>query len=375
MDSWIAHRWEQGRRLQEDIDALRDLPPGTQPSPPLEAEERQLLADLLQRPSGSDPLRWLRDARGPLTARIALQAQLRHLSGWLGLFRLNLERGVPNDRTSEQLLGGLPPAPAATLLLNRVNSIPVLPPDVLLDTLARLRLLRGDVPLSATVLHQLRDSPSALLTDLLLLDERDDPLRWLMQERGDQIAHVALTQLLDRFVPVPSPTIGSIVATRRFSHMLRAGPLRVVVKELLLGTEGFTVGAEVRISTRGPSPLLTRPFSSSVDLAWTGFHQAVDDHGYRYLSRVNVGDGGYSRRLWWRRGRYQASFYPSVFAEARQLTFGARPATVSAIANQLTADFLPAFNLLPYLRLSDLTWQVGLPGVRTGTDTGVPNED
>jgi len=61
---------------QCNLQALRHLPPGTPLPQPRDPEEQQLLADLVRLPEEADPLTWLRQERGALSARLTLCAIL-----------------------------------------------------------------------------------------------------------------------------------------------------------------------------------------------------------------------------------------------------------------------------------------------------------
>ena len=87
-------------RLREALEAVRaQVPP-----PPADAEESQLLGELLRAPAGTDPLRWLAAERGEVAARIALRVvlqasrppALRPLGRHLARRRLRQEIRLPN---------------------------------------------------------------------------------------------------------------------------------------------------------------------------------------------------------------------------------------------------------------------------------------
>ena len=71
-------------QLRANLDVMRHLPGGTRLPQPATAEERALLADLVHLPESSDPLQWLQDKRGPLTARITLYETLGFLKSFVG---------------------------------------------------------------------------------------------------------------------------------------------------------------------------------------------------------------------------------------------------------------------------------------------------
>lgn len=341
-------------RLREDLRALRHLPAGTWLPQPATQEERELLAELLRLPDDEDPLRWLPAERGPLMARVALWEMLQLLERRVvGLQRGVARRGWAIPEGEQAVFGDLlrlPPDAEPFALLN-TDATPS--PELLRSILKQLRTIR-DAPPGTLPREPARDEQQALLQALLQLPGEVDPLRWLQAEHSDAVAGATLGRLIEQCRPTRTAHIGALMRIRRPGRVVRIPRgVRIAIKELILGEEGFTLSASLRLTP--PSAMLPI-WGDRLMLAWSGFNRVVDDRGHHYLLRHY--EMGVSTQLWWLRERLRMTFYPAVAPQATALSFTSSPAVlrVSVIPRQ-THRLLD----LPDRTAGDLVWRVNVP--------------
>ena len=233
----------------------------------------------------------------------------------------------------------------------------MLSPGQLAATFRQLWTLRGDVAIPVDM-PQAANPPERLLLELLALPESREPLRWLLEERADAIARIALKHLLDESRPALESGVGRVVERHSLRQSLQApAGVRVVVRELTFGTEGFTVTADVRIFEPGLGPPRERGWITS-DI-WPGFDRVVDDQGHHYLVRyAERSAGGHLR--WWTRESLAMAFFPSVASSASDLTFTASPMTLGVLMSRIGGHL----RLLPDRDIGDLNWRVAAPRSR-----------
>lgn len=352
--STMTERSYRERRLGQHLHALRHLPPNARLSPLPDPAEQQMLDDLLNLPDAVDVLRWLRDERGSVIARIALREELRHLERIVVGMRRAEQAGreVDGERHGTlteyaQIAQGLAPLPS---LEERdwVSS------EGLRSILRQYQQL-GHQP--ATLSSEAsRDAREQLLYDLLQLPVTRDPLHWLEAERGDLAASISLESILATVLPSGLSREIPGVRIRRPRGILRAPRgLHIVIDELAFGPQAFSLVAHLRISGR---MVLPPPGAGRLTLTWLGFERVQDDRGYSYVPEVEELSVGSTP--WWSRERLRMAFTPAVALEARELTFLAAPVTLEVWALQPVSRA----RSFPDVTVDGLSWRVPLPSRR-----------
>ena len=343
-------------RLHEQLRAMRHLPPGTPLSWPINSDERQLCDDLLHLPDDQDPISWLRDARGLLTARIALHQLLRNVQQLVSSLRTVRASGRPVPESYEALLGGLlrapdPDAPFASLPDDELASA-----ESLREALRALQAQLG-TPGSTFQRRKPGQETEELIAELLSLPQETDPLEWLRRIHGTAAATITLAHLLSQVVPSPaidiSTAIGPLIATLKPGAKAVAPPLEVVIERMALGQEGFLLSIAAFLPRSGFAP----PDMEDGRAAWSwpGFDRVIDDRGHSYLLRQHE-VASLSPGLRHRRGTVRLAYYPAVAHDAQILTFSSRPAVLTAIT--ASADERP--RELPDVVLGDLICHVAV---------------
>ena len=333
-------------RLSEQLLAMRHLRPGTQLMSPQGRLARQLRDDYLQIAEERDPLRWLSEERGQLSALLALALTL-DLANTLRRTERQLNR---TDRN----LGPLE-APSAweTTLLGQMLTPGGLPAesavwadsvtdladtDALVDALVRLRRACAVAAETAPRLSWAEPARLTLLADLLRLPDAIDPLVWLRDERTALGVRLVLEHLVRQSLPdearamiTRQPLLRPSVRLRAHTHLGRE--LSVHVDRVDFHKFGFVIHLRAGFRASGMRPADPRP---DTFVTWEGFDRVVDDRGYRYV--VQVADRQMARQPWPWRGRWR-----------ERLTLACWPALENP--HHLTLQSLPAM-LTPYRALS-----------------------
>jgi hypothetical protein len=317
-------------QLRANLDAMRHLPGGTRLPQPSTAEERALLAALVRLPDSIDPLQWLQDERGPLTARITLYETLGFLKSFVGTAWIESgdERAVVRD-----VVGGL------------VDRASGMTPTKLREAVRRLQPLRHLSPAVIAISRgQPLSPPARLLLDLLALPPSVDPLAWLQHEHGAYAARTAFRTVVEQGLPSHKAAIGHPVRVVQLTDVWRTERLQIGVEAIMFGPQGFALAISVHIAVPSippPPPQVQDPTHLTRDElseqrrwsdrwthwllsipCWPGFDQVMDDRGHRYVVRtseqsVSAGDVFDSAVY----ERLHMAFYPAVAADATELRF------------------------------------------------------
>ncbi len=329
--------------LHEQLIALRHLRPGTRLPHPQGPLARQLRDELLQLSDERDPLLWLQQERGLVTALLMLSLaldlashlylsmqQMLHLSSEPGTI-LQREQITEYEAQQATLFGRLLtfagdyPPPAVSL--ERITGIS--DSGHLLTELARLRQ-QSALPTEFSPSRS-SDEPgiTLLLSDLLRLPGTRDPLQWLQEERGDLSAREVLAYLVRQSCPPPdflqdAPQVRSSVHPE--THLRIRSNLSVHIERIDFYEQGFAIYLRARLrdpEATGKRPPHAPPFFPN---QWKGFDRIVDNHGWYYLSQSEVHP---FLRLWWWQERIILRCYPSV-GDAQELFVQSQPAALAA---------------------------------------------
>ncbi len=334
-----------------NLRAMRYLPPQTYLPRPATAEERQLLDDLVALPDDADPLLWLRQERGTLTARIALYNALGIIKGltYSAWIDSPAERAVVRDLWH--------------LLEHRAHGIEA---ETLLLVLQGLRPLRELVPaIEAQFKPPAKPSEEVLLLfDVLALSPADDPLVWLQRARGDLMARMTFSTVVQQGLPRPVLRIHPPIRAVQVAAVYRSDHLQLAAREILFGSDGFALSMSAHLTvphlpwpdTRSLSGLLEW-IQEWVGPSWGGFDQVIDDRGYHYIVRYSPLTAGTERSCPDDfPARYRPAlfaFYPSIAPDVGALTFISH--TTELILQPPASLHLPALPIDPF------TWRLAIP--------------
>jgi hypothetical protein len=356
-------------QLRANLDAMRHLPGGTRLPQPATAEERALLANLVQLPESIDPLQWLQDKRGPLTARITLYETLGFLKSFVGTAWIEAgdERAVVRD-----VVGGL------------VDRASGMTPTMLREAVRRLQPLRHLSPAVIAISRgQPLSPPDRLLLDLLALPPSVDPLAWLQHEHGAYAARTAFRTVVEQGLPSHKAAIGHPIRVFQLTDVWRTEQLQIGVTEIMFGPQGFALAIIVQIAVPSipPPPPWVQDPTHGDELSglpswahwlisipcWEGFDQVMDDRGHRYIVRTSeqsVSAGHKSLRghlpdvfesaVY---GRLHMAFYPAVVVDATELRFTSDGITSRTYHPELPDDT----SLLPEMHFDPFTWRLVIP--------------
>jgi hypothetical protein len=356
-------------QLRANLDAMRHLPGGTRLPQPSRAEERALLADLVYLPESIDPLQWLQDKRGPLTARITLYETLGFLKSFVGTAWIESgdERAVVRD-----VVGGL------------VDRASGMTPTKLREAVRRLQPLRHLSPAVIAISRgQPLSPPDRLLLDLVALPPSVDPLAWLQHEHGVYAARTAFRTVVEQGLPSHKAAIGHPVRVVQLTDVWRIERLQIGVTEIMFGPQGFALAIRVHIAVPSipPPPPRVQDPTHGDELSelpswahwlisipcWPGFDQVMDDRGHRYVVRTSeqsvsaghkslggdlpdVFDSAVYERL-------VMVFYPAVAADATELRFTSHGTMSLTRYPELSDDT----SLLPDVHADPFTWRLVIP--------------
>lgn len=345
------------QRTIQRLSVIRHLPPGTRLEQPRSAEERQLLADLVELADEQDPVAWLEAERRPLCAHIALQAALEQLtSRVIGLQRLLWYGFDVPDSSDQQQLGKLLHLPEAFDLFAPLEQAGLVNADTLRSILARARQARG----SAEDVHLREGAAETLLAGLLLLPSDADPLLWLATEQSFLCAVATLRHVLSQSrPPLHSLQIGPTVQVQYPRAALPTNSaFQVIIDEIVFGKGGTRITTHLRIDMHR---YLRSDAAHHVSPDWPGFNQLIDDHGNSYL--LQHWESKTSHTLWWSTHQVRAAFYPAPAAEATRLTFSTDSKFVDIRELRLPPDDSkrPTRALLAQLPLGEIKWRVAVP--------------
>lgn len=313
-------------RLQHNLQALRNLPPGTLLPQPIDLEERQLLADLVRLPEEADPLAWLRGERGALIARLTLCSilDLLRIIAWPPLTEQYpalpaAEQAVLRDLM--ELLDESDNGRIAGLLRSIVDR---------LHTLRQLPVyLTSERPIAA-------DLAQRLLVDLVTLPAGIDPLVWMQDERTHIAARLAFSKVLMQGLPAPAFATARPRVYAHPTYVRRTDRFQAMVYKVAFGDESFMVRISAHLA------MLNVPSWPPRHLpAWMGFDQVVDDQGYRYVvQHIMMGVGsaewcGDPLPIVFHRVAFEYLHlvcYPAVSDRVKELTFTSSGAIVGALS-------------------------------------------
>lgn len=353
-------------QLRANLDAMRHLPGGTRLPQPSTAEERVLLADLVHLPESIDPLQWLQDKRGPLTARITLYETLGFLKSFVGTAWIESgdERAVVRD-----VVGGLE---------DRASGMT---PTMLREAVRRLQPLRHLSPAVIAISRgQPLSPPDRVLLDLLALPPSVDPLAWLHHQHGVYAARIAFRTVVEQGLPSHKLVIGHPIRVVQLTDVWRTEQLQIGVTEIMFGPQGFALAISVHIAVPSipPPPPPVQDPTHGDELSelpswahwlisipcWPGFDQVMDDRGHRYLVRTSeeswgphksdhlpdVFDSAVYERL-------DMAFYPAVTADATELRFASHGIMSLTRHAESSDDTSP----LPEVHFDPFTWRLVIP--------------
>ena len=344
---------DEARRKGRHLEAMRHLPPSTSLPQPATVLEQGVLADLLTLPDQSDPLRWLCDERGAMTALLALRLLLEQARDVCQSARTRPPTWPPLPWAYHEVLGALlTPSvgdPGSDLLFDSTRASD---PEQLCRTVGEMRQARG---------HPAADVVAAedwlqLLAELLDLPDATDPLAWLADKHGLLCAHMALSHIMDQCLPVRDalwPGSRADLNLRPMARLHSSRGLRVVITQAIFTETGGALRLTVRL------PVLRgwrrSPERTGVIPSWRGFDRVADDCGYQYLVWATEAHGG-TGLLGWKQ-ELTLALYPAIFPGATGLTFTARPMLVEAHCyNQATDQPIT----LPTREYGDLVWRLPL---------------
>ncbi|MGH2387386.1 MAG: hypothetical protein ACRDIE_04215 [Chloroflexota bacterium] len=225
-------------RLREQLRSLRHLRPASWLPEASTITDQWLVAELKGLPDDTDPLRWLREERGPIMAQRTLSLVLecarrvchdRHQVK--ADQRIWLSRIDPILGDQQRLFGNLLRHSAqAEPFLSLPDQRTILSaPETLRGVLARLRVLAAVTGPSTFSLASGSSGIDTLPADLLRLPETLDPIGWLIQERAVLSARLTLTYLLDQCLPPDSRILGGrqtrLLSAPRHDYMAGAAYL------------------------------------------------------------------------------------------------------------------------------------------------------
>lgn len=341
------------RQLSEDLRALRHLSPHAAPLPLLtDATERQLLAELLALPDAIEALRWLRAERGEVVARLALQHEVRQLvtviSGVWHAVQAGQDANVVQDRALIDLLSRL----GQRATLERLVAAAGLPLALSEQVVGHAQQLRAKLPTIASAGQQ-SDERGHLMHELLQLAVDQDPVRWLVTERGEMVATISLERIFAQLRPSSTGAQPRSGRLRRPRGLLTAPRgVRLTIEEIAFGETGFSLTLRARFARHLASP---RPEGDRRMLTWLGFERVSDDQGYAYLPQID--ELSSTLLLWGSEERLRMSFFPAVAPAAQTLTFLAAPVMLEVQAIRPSERHRD----LPPLALGDLSWRVAVP--------------
>jgi hypothetical protein len=339
-------------RRREQLTAMRHLRPSTHLPQPIGPLARELRDELLQLPDERDPLYWLQQERGQVSALLMLSlaldlaTQLYRSAQQVFHLRTELDASPIHEHLTEHiaeqasLFGQLLTSTEAwDVPASYTESIAdVTASGQLIDEWARLRH-RSALPVESSPSRSLYEPGyTILLADLLRLPDTMDPLQWLQEERAELSAREVLAYLIHQSCPPPDFLQGVSQirpSARPKAHLRIPRNLSVHVERIDFYELGFAIHLHARI----PSPDAWKPSrqgTSFFPLQWKGFDRLVDNHGYHYLTQSEV---QISNQLWWWQEQITLLCYPSV-GDAHELVLQSQSAALAAYRVPLLGDEL-----------------------------------
>jgi len=335
-------------RLRGNLRALRRLPHDTQLPRPSDGEERRLFDDLVRLFDGTDPIVWLREERGPLTAHITLQWAFDNLHLFASGVRDDpavIQQADVFDAALWGLLASVSMDPSLFALAGHEG----------LASVTALRSAFAGWPHRGVALPTAPDEHKQLLADLLELRDAADPLAWLQRERGALSASIAFGRVLKQGLPRPSIEVGLPMRDAQVEGA-STDRVRLSAGRVVFGADGFSLALHTHLH-------LPRPSRGDVDACplpwWGGFDRISDDKGHRYLARhiqTSVSNARPEGDRWFvvplpsAFETLHASFYPALATDAAALTFDS---TASELVSMAGAS--PAY---ADLHIDPFTWRV-----------------
>ncbi len=347
--------------LISQAQTLRYLPPNTYLETD-QAEDAQLLNELLSINPDQNPISWLMEARAGCCVQLLLWKILDGLRGNLiGLQRTLAEAASVVNRSELEAGLGYRLNDHDLKLLRPLASIHPLQVDA--ETLLSIfwRLKRELVPLAAGRLEK----PSLeLRSELLSLPRQVDPLKWLREYHLQYAAESTLRYLVSQVLPESAKTLFNSPLPishypRLTSITCRANDIEFRVNQLYSRFDVFAICIAFTISKRQIRSLDAKqqgyPF-------WKGIPQLTDDLGNRYLITCGGGRMAVKFPLEW---ELQFACYPTIAETAKTFSLSFDDVLLT-IAVRDTRGGHPGGDICKYydLLLGDLKWTVDIAALR-----------
>lgn len=317
-------------RAREQLIAFRHLPSNYHGTPQHNSLLRGLLDELLNLDDEGDPLAWLMRERSELASLLVIASALDAAVA-LRAARMAVAQHATNELLDEQSAGRY------SLLMTAMSGVGASPGTSgtwmdrieesrqILSALEALRQPNLSFRVEKPRLSLVDPSIEAVLADLLQLPDAADPLAWLASSRLELCGRLALDYVLRS--AWPAPMLSSLVtagdALRDPVHPrkhLRAGTIKIAVRQVDL----FTTGFSIRLAVRFRRPKGLRP---GVVARWEGFTRATDSKGNHYLVQPAELEAYTSFGGWWREHLTLFCWPPIDLAE--HLHLESRPVALS----------------------------------------------
>lgn len=352
MSNWEEHR------LNEQVQTLRHLPPGTWLPQPHYQPDRDLLASLLHLQDEIDPLQWLKESHADLIARVLLWTALDRIRSHVQGVSLAVRAGqeIPID-DYQQWLGNLLDLPEDVEPFQRlIGTHPTTTsPELLHTVFLMLRALRkgGQHSVEGT-----GDKILLLLDDLFQLPGATDPLQWIQDEHSDLAAIETLRHVLTQ-IQLPDPLFdGQVIKVQRLDMRSHTEGPSVVLHEMVLKPAAFVLTLRARLP-EGSLRALAARFPGIRGINWEGVERVVDDLGYHYLVCHRLQEG-VTHWPWRSDLSLRLLCYPLIASTATAITVSSK-ATSFVILGLEPGEQRRRSRMLHRVHLGNLTWYVKVP--------------
>ncbi len=302
--------------LISQAQTLRYLPPGTYLETD-QAEDEQLLNDLLSIDPDLGPISWLMETHAGMCVELLFWQILDSLrSNLLGLQRTLAETASVVNRSELEAGLGYRLNEHDLSLLRPLAYIHPLQANS--ETLLQIfwQLKRELVPLAASRFEK----PSLeLRTELLSLPKDVDPLNWLRENHLQYAAESTLRYLVSQVIPQTARNLFHHPLPKHHYPKLpriscRANGIEFTVNQLYPRFDVFAVCIAFTISRRQIKGLDSRPEGYQL---WQGIPELTDDLGNRYLATFGGGQMAVEFPMKW---ELQYACYPKIVESARTFT-------------------------------------------------------
>lgn len=349
------------RLLISQAQTLRYLPPNTYLETD-QAEDEQLLRELLSINSDLDPISWLMEAQARLCVKLLFWKILDDLRGnHLGLQRILAEETTAVNRSDLEAKLGYRINEHNMRLLRPLAYIHPLQVDA--DTLLSIfwQLKRELVPLSSSRVER----PSLVLRqELLSLPRQVDPLQWLRENHLWHAAESTLHYIMHQVFPYSRR-----VAAERLppeSHFpnfqkiaCESGSLSFYLSRFLTIHGVSAIELSFTISKKQVRQFDVRQEGNA---GWGGIPALCDNLGHQYLIDFSGGELGVVFPIKW---KLRFAVFPIIVAEAETFTLSFENVLL-AIEERKIRGVDPSKDIRRFyeLPLHNLNWRVGIGGLR-----------